>query len=172
MSSDRRTTLHVIVFMGLAALGIVMLMMMTTMEGLQQSQAGTRARIANAVMNEYKFENTLAEYRLDGSVTALHLNYRTKEYLKPDAREAQMKDVARFTYQESLKFEDPELYSMLRVDVTRTEISGSGCFERMAEHKSSLDLPKRLPPPGRATRTGSMPPITTKDRAPGVTKDN
>jgi hypothetical protein len=170
MSSEPRASLHVIVFMGLAAIGIVLLMMMTSMEGLQQSQAGMRAKIANAVIGEYKFEDAFAEFKREERFMVFHLNYRTREYLKPDARDAQMKDVARFVYQESQKFEDPELYDTLRVDITRTEMTGSGCFERKTDYRTSLDLPKRLPVQG-GTRIGPPVPATT-GRPPGAPKDN
>jgi hypothetical protein len=172
MSSEPRTTLHVVVFLGLAGVGIILLLMMTSMESLQQTQAGTRAKIANAVIGEYKAENVYVEFRENGAQMALHLNYRTREYLKPDARDRQMQDMARFIYQETLKYEDDELYKTLRIDVTRTELSGSGCFERKTEHKTSLDLPRRLPPAGRAGRSVSPPPVQPPDRPKGVPRDN
>ncbi len=143
--SEQRASLHVIIFLGLAGVAMIMVLMMMGMDTLQQSPAGTRAKIANAVIEQYKFKNAVAEYKDGPKHKILHVTYITDAYLKADDRHKELVDLAKFVYEQSLKHEDPVLYSVEEVQVVRREERGSGCFQSRSESTHSLPLPRRVP---------------------------
>lgn len=143
--AEQRTSLHVVIFLGLAALGIVSVLMMVSLEGLERSSAGTRAKLVNAVLAEYKWETAFAEFQDGNGFHVLRLSYATRQMKASDTWEDEMRDVAQFLYAESLNYEDQELIDTRRIDVQRTQVSGTGCFRSTHKASFSLELPKRLP---------------------------
>ncbi|MBI2930104.1 MAG: hypothetical protein HYY16_00510 [Planctomycetes bacterium] len=151
--SEQRSSLHAIVFLGMAGFAIIMVLMMMSVGTLESTAAGTRVKLAMAVTGQYKFEEATAEFRDAADGKEIFVRCLSREYVPRADQEEQMRDVARFVYAESLKYEDPELYQTQRVVVERREELGSGCFKDVSVNEISLELPRRqrkqknAPPP-------------------------
>jgi hypothetical protein len=150
VSESRGGSLHAIIFLGLMAAGTMVVLMMFSLENLEKSAAGTRAKLAAAVKDEYKAVSATAEWAGQGESMSLRVSYVTDAALPVDGQRDQMRDCAQFVYAESLKYEDRELYRIRRVDVTRVQVRGSGCFQDRFEAHYGLDLPTRPPPAKKA----------------------
>jgi hypothetical protein len=156
VSESRGGALHAIIFLALIGAGTMVILMMFSLENLEKTGAGTRARLAAAVKEEYKTASATAEWSGEGESMALRVTYVTDAALPYDGQRDQMRDCAQFVYAESLKYEDRELYKIRRVDVVRVQVRGSGCFRDRVEGRYSLDLPTR-PPPKKKGAVGRDP---------------
>jgi len=144
--SDQRTSLHAILFLGIAGLSLMSMMMCMSLTSLQQTSAGTRAKLAGAVLKEFKtYENAFAEFKDGDGFKVLHISYTTRTHKLPEQRDDEMRDLAQFLYAETLKYDDKELIDTRRIDVTRTYVVGDGCFQSVDAQKFQLELPKRDP---------------------------
>jgi hypothetical protein len=144
--SDQRTSLHAILFLGIAALSLMSMMMCMSLTSLQQTSAGTRAKLAGAVLKEFQtYENAFAEFKDGDGFKVLHISYTTRTHKLPEQRDDEMRDLAQFLYSETLKYDDKELIETRRIDVTRTYVVGDGCFQSVDVQNFQLELPKREP---------------------------
>lgn len=145
---EPRTSMHVIFFMGMACLGIMVVFLLMSLQGLQESKPGTPLQLANLVTASYTdILRTHVGFVEGEESTVLQVAYETKRYTAYDleVQEEEMKAVAKFVYQASLKYEDPELYKTEQIGVKRTEIFGSGCQENRFESSYTLEIPRRVP---------------------------
>ena len=148
--SEGRKSLHVIVVMGGFAVGAMIIMMMTSMEGLQNSPAGTRAKLASLVAERFGFDRAGASFAHGELYMTLEVDYETSRFSEYDldAQNEEMEQVAKFLYRESLKYEDPEFYQTEEIRVKRVEVMRSGCSESRVERDFTLPIPRRVPKEG------------------------
>lgn len=129
--------------------------MMITLGQFQEIPAADWVKLAEATTAEFKLEKVAVRVTFAENPTAMHISYVTKRDSKFDAavQNAEMERVAEFAVN---KYAGSDLYRIERVRITRSEVTGSGCFQQTYVATFNYPNPRRTPP---SRRLGGPPPF-------------
>jgi hypothetical protein len=120
--------------------------MVVTLGQFQDVPAAEWVKVAQAVSEQYKFENVTArvQFRSEGP-SALKINYNTKPNPSFDssAQNVEMENVARFAIE---NYKGKDVTKIDQVEINRSEIHGRGCFQTTYVATFTLPNPKLRTP--------------------------
>lgn len=150
-------SIWVIVVLAAGTALVMAFMMMITLGQFQEIPAADWVKLAEATTAEFKLEKVAVRVSFAENPTAMHLSYVTKKDSKFDAavQNAEMERVAEFAVN---KYTGSDLYRIERVRVTRSEVTGSGCFQQTYVATLSYANTRRTPPARRLGGTMTFPP--------------
>ncbi len=132
--------------------------MLFTLDQYKASPAGNRFIFAESIRKEYRFDSAGADVGpIDGKMV-LRISYMTTQDSKHDlaVRTKEMQTVADFA---AAKYDGKDRGTIQEIRVLRTELRGSGCFQRTYSNAHSA-------PPPFEWKTGVRPALPPFVRPP------
>jgi hypothetical protein len=131
-----------IISMGAVTILVLSVGMMISLNQFQEIPAAEWVKLAQATGTEFKFENVTVRVSFRNEPSTMAIAYVTRQNSKFDtsAQKAEMEKVAQFAVQ---NYKGRDLNKIDQVQVHRSEIHGSGCFQTtyVADHTAAN--PKR-----------------------------
>jgi hypothetical protein len=146
--------LWTIVILGFVTIVIMVVSLLLVLKVFRDSPSSAYAKLALAVRGEFHLDSAGARILPESQKTALAIYYETHADSKfsLDAQNEEMKAVAIFA---AGKLEAFDRKNVDEIRVRRTEVRGSGCWQRT--YVSELIVPNPL-----RTMPGNLPPVPPK----------
>src|SRR6185436_2020247 len=129
--------------MGLVTMLALSMGMMVSLGQFQEVPAADWVKLAQGISEQFKFDNVTVRVDLQtGGPSKLKVAYITKSNSGHDssAQNVEMENVAKFATD---NYKGRELSRIDKVEITRSEIHGKGCFQTTYVANLSSDNPKR-----------------------------
>jgi hypothetical protein len=137
--------------MGLIPLLALSMGMMVSLGQFQEVPAAEWVKLAQGISEQFKFDNVTVKVDLQSAgPSKLKVAYITKANSNNDssAQNVEMDNVAKFATD---NYKGRELSKIDKVEITRSEIHGRGCFQTTYVANMTTDNPKKrlhgFPPP-------------------------
>lgn len=133
-----------IVVLGFITVIIMVIMMLFSLSAFQRSPAFNRAKFSNAIRETFGFIETGAGVKDTPSGLTLRVDYQSNvdSQFRDDVMKAEMERVIEFAQK---RYDGTDRRIISRLVVRRTEIQGSGCWQRTLEREMSVDKPFMMP---------------------------
>lgn len=140
-----------IVVLGFITVIMMVLMMLFSLSAYQGSPAANRAKFSNLVRETFGFTETAASVREAGGHLVLRVEFLSpvESRFNDDVMKAEIEKVIDLAQR---RYDGSDRRMISRLLVRRTEISGSGCWQRVLEREMSVDKPFSGPPRPLAPR--------------------
>jgi hypothetical protein len=139
-------TVWIILTMGVITILALTMGMVVTLGQFQEVPAVEWVKVAQAISEQFKFENVNARVMFRGDApSALKISYTTKPSTSFDssAQNVEMENVAKFAIE---NYKGKDLTKIDQVEISRSEIHGRGCFQTTYLATFTLPNPKLRTP--------------------------